>query len=128
MGKPLHHDYPSLAPKPEVIHRVISDEEASRITRLIIVGDVHGCLEELQELLVKCDYDQSRGDRVILLGDLVNKGPFSAETVKFAREKGFLSVRGNHDDFALCHTLALIPPSNDDSLSFTKQFTRYIWC
>lgn len=35
------------------------------------------------------------------MGDLVNKGPKSAETVRFAREHGFYAVRGNHDDSAL---------------------------
>lgn len=122
MGKVTHHHYVSCVPKPEVIHKVISEEEASQISRLIIVGDVHGCLDELQDLLVKCEYEVSTGDRVLLLGDLVNKGPYSAEMVKFVREKGILCVRGNHDDWALCHALGLIPP--DDSLSFTKGLTQ----
>ena len=35
------------------------------------------------------------------MGDLVNKGPKSFETVRFVREQGFYSVRGNHDDSTL---------------------------
>ena len=47
--------------------------------RVIIVGDVHGCLRELQELLLgKCGYQRGR-DVVVLVGDLVNKGPASAQ-------------------------------------------------
>ncbi|CAM9396917.1 unnamed protein product, partial [Heterosigma akashiwo] len=38
---------------------------------------------------------------LIFVGDLVNKGPKSAECVKFARESGALCVRGNHDDACL---------------------------
>lgn len=37
----------------------------------------------------------------MLVGDLVNKGPKSAEVVRWARERSVLAVRGNHDDAAL---------------------------
>jgi hypothetical protein len=69
--------------------------------RTIIVGDVHGCFEELQLLLGKCGY--AKGDRVVLAGDLVAKGPDSQGVVQFARENGVLAVLGNHDVFALLH-------------------------
>ena len=39
--------------------------------------------------------------RVVLVGDRVNKGPRSAECVRFVRTSGFACVRGNHDDAAL---------------------------
>jgi predicted phosphodiesterase len=69
--------------------------------RTIIVGDVHGCADELRLLLRKCGY--SKGDRVVLAGDLVAKGPDSQGVVQFARENGVLAVLGNHDAFALAH-------------------------
>lgn len=69
--------------------------------RTIIVGDVHGCADELRLLLRKCGY--AKGDRVILAGDLVAKGPDSQGVVQFARENGVLAVLGNHDAFALSH-------------------------
>jgi predicted phosphodiesterase len=69
--------------------------------RTIIVGDVHGCFEELQLLLRKCGH--TKGDRVVLAGDLVAKGPDSQGVVHFARENGVLAVLGNHDAFALLH-------------------------
>ncbi|WP_426755780.1 metallophosphoesterase [Myxococcus sp. Y35] len=67
--------------------------------RTLFIGDVHGCLEELDALLTQCDWQP--GDRVVLVGDLVAKGPDSAGVVRRAREQGFLAVRGNHDAHVL---------------------------
>jgi hypothetical protein len=67
--------------------------------RTIIVGDVHGCLDELQALLLQCGV--VRGDRVVLAGDLVAKGPDSRGVVQLVREIGALAVLGNHDDFCI---------------------------
>src|SRR5450759_1447731 len=69
--------------------------------RTIIVGDVHGCVDELRILLRKVGH--SKADRVVLAGDLVAKGPDSQGVVQFAREAGLLAVLGNHDAFALAH-------------------------
>jgi hypothetical protein len=63
--------------------------------RVIAIGDVHGCIDELQDLLRECDYRP--GDLVVFLGDLVSKGPDSAAVVQMAREIGAIGVRGNHD-------------------------------
>ncbi|KAI7879453.1 Metallo-dependent phosphatase [Lichtheimia hyalospora FSU 10163] len=66
--------------------------------RLFAVGDIHGCLDELNELLDTIQYDYASGDRLVLLGDLVAKGPDSAGVVQRARELNAWCVRGNHDD------------------------------
>lgn len=66
-----------------------------RHPRVIAVGDVHGCIDELQDLLRECDYRP--GDLVVFLGDLVSKGPDSISVVQMAREIGAIGVRGNHD-------------------------------
>lgn len=63
--------------------------------RVIAIGDVHGCIDELQALLRKCDYHP--GDLVVFLGDLVCKGPDSLSVVQMAREIGAIGIRGNHD-------------------------------
>jgi len=70
---------------------------------VLIVGDVHGCLDELKFLLQKVGYFEESAEpvTVILLGDLVNKGPYSLETVQFANQHKLLCVRGNHDDACL---------------------------
>lgn len=64
--------------------------------RVIVVGDVHGCFEELQELLKKCNF-QSKTDRLIFVGDLINKGPYSLKVLDFVIEGGFECILGNHE-------------------------------
>ena len=67
--------------------------------RTIVVGDVHGCLDELQALLRQCGV--VRGERVVLAGDLVAKGPDSHGVMQLVREMGALAVLGNHDSYNL---------------------------
>ena len=47
--------------------------------RTLIIGDVHGCLDELLALLGRAG--RTPDDRVVLVGDLVAKGPSSAGVV-----------------------------------------------
>lgn len=63
--------------------------------RVICIGDVHGCIDELCDLLREVKYKP--GDTVLFLGDLVAKGPNSTEVIRLAMDIGALSVRGNHD-------------------------------
>jgi hypothetical protein len=78
-----------------------SPTTATDAARLLIIGDVHGMLDELKELLNKADYTASRGDRVIFVGDLVNKGPESSGVVQYAMDINATTVRGNHEDKVL---------------------------
>eukprot|EP00439_Symbiodinium_sp_Y106_P079788 s569_g18.t1 len=78
-------------------HHVLNTGSA----RVIVIGDVHGCAHELMTLLDKCEYSPGSGDVVILLGDLVNKGPHSREVVCLAREKRLHAIAGNHEFIAL---------------------------
>ena len=88
-------------PVPRLRHKTLSKEELGE-RRLLIVGDVHGCCAELVQLLEECRASRGEADTcVVLVGDLVNKGPQSAEVVKLVRELGALSVRGNHDEVSL---------------------------
>ncbi len=63
--------------------------------RLIAIGDIHGCHREFEDLLEKLQLD--RHDRVILLGDLVNRGPDSSKVIALARQHAHLSLLGNHE-------------------------------
>jgi serine/threonine protein phosphatase 1 len=63
--------------------------------RLIAVGDIHGCHTEFLELL---DQLELKGDdRLVLLGDLVNRGPDSKKVLATARSIGAISLLGNHE-------------------------------
>jgi hypothetical protein len=64
--------------------------------RTIVVGDIHGCYNELMALLEKVEL--GRDDRVVSVGDLIAKGPKSREVLQlFMSDARFTSVIGNHD-------------------------------
>ncbi|WP_213957866.1 symmetrical bis(5'-nucleosyl)-tetraphosphatase [Variovorax sp. dw_954] len=65
---------------------------------LYLIGDVQGCDEALGRLLDKIDFSPSR-DRLVLLGDLVNRGPGSASVLRRAHGYGASArcLLGNHD-------------------------------
>ena len=64
--------------------------------RRIVVGDIHGCYDELMELLEKVGIGDD--DRVFSVGDLITKGPKSKEVMElFMTDARFSSVIGNHD-------------------------------
>lgn len=67
--------------------------------RTFVIGDVHGCADELERLLVRLA--PRRSDSIVFVGDLVNKGPASVEVVQMARAIGARAVLGNHDDLIL---------------------------
>jgi len=67
--------------------------------RTLIVGDVHGCREELEDLLEESGWED--GDQLVLVGDLVAKGPDSLGVIRLVRELEGRAVRGNHDQHCL---------------------------
>ncbi|KAJ5417876.1 uncharacterized protein N7487_001426 [Penicillium crustosum] len=78
-----------------------SSENGPVSGRLVIVGDVHGMRKSLEALLDKVSFDKSKGDHLILVGDLVNKGPDSSGVVDLAIKLGASAVRGNHENAVL---------------------------
>ncbi len=65
-------------------------------SRTIVVGDIHGCYDELVQLLDKAGLQDS--DRVVSVGDLITKGPKNREVLQlFMSDKRFSAVLGNHD-------------------------------
>ncbi|CAI6087271.1 metallophosphoesterase [Cohnella sp. JJ-181] len=69
-------------------------------TRTLAISDIHGCAEQLKRLLAKCRFD-ARCDRLVLLGDYVDRGPGSRQAValvrRLVRESGAIALQGNHD-------------------------------
>lgn len=68
--------------------------------RTIIVGDVHGCAGELDDLLAAVGF-RAGDDRLVLVGDLVARGPDSRGVIERMMAYGAEGVRGNHDEKVL---------------------------
>jgi Calcineurin-like phosphoesterase len=72
------------------------------LVRTIVVGDLHGCYDELTALLDAVGF--GAGDRVVCVGDLVTKGEKSREVLElFMSDARFASVLGNHDRALLAY-------------------------
>jgi len=82
------------------------------------VGDLQGCLDPLQELLEKLAFDPAQ-DQLIAVGDLVNRGPKSLETLQFCKSLGpaFKMVLGNHDLHLLAISKGVRTATPHDSLA-----------
>lgn len=64
--------------------------------RTIVIGDIHGCFDELTDLLAKVGLNTD--DRVVAVGDLIVKGKKNREVLElFMADERFNSVMGNHD-------------------------------
>lgn len=92
----------------------LNEEELNRnndhqSVRILVIGDVHGCIDELKSLVQKATMDHNKGRQfraIVLVGDLCNKGPCSAQVIRYVRsQQDWFSVRGNHDDRALMAAL-----------------------
>lgn len=65
-----------------------------------IVGDVHGHFTRLQEALDEVQFDP-QADRLISVGDLVDRGPESMQALDWLERPWFHAVRGNHEEMAI---------------------------
>lgn len=79
--------------------------------RVAILADVHGILPAFEA--VAADVEAVGADRVIVNGDMVNRGPQSAEVLGAIHARGWEMLLGNHDDLLLMWTRrdATLPPS-----------------
>lgn len=63
-----------------------------------IIGDVHGCIVQLEKLLRRVPQDH----RVILVGDYVDRGEESAAVLRLIKDRAdFSCLKGNHEDMML---------------------------
>lgn len=76
--------------------------------RDLLVGDLHGCVGLLEEGLRRIGFDPGR-DRVIAVGDLVDRGPDHRRLADLLKAPWFYSVLGNHD---VAFAAELLEPAN----------------
>ena len=68
--------------------------------RDFVAGDIHGCFRTLERALEVLSFNASR-DRLFGVGDLVERGPHSAEALEWIEHRFTAVTRGNHEDAAL---------------------------
>ncbi len=78
----------------------MQNHETKAEGRLLAVGDIHGCLDQLDALMIQVA--PTLGDQVIFLGDYVDRGPASFGVIDYLIEFGkslpaTVFLRGNHD-------------------------------
>lgn len=118
------HEHGTI-PRPSVMHAVLqlpqdAPEDKSR-KGILVIGDIHGCYDELIALVAKAKQENDGMDFLFVccVGDLVNKGKHSARVVRHVcNTDRWLAVRGNHDDGALAAALG------DESRRRKK---KYLW-
>ena len=68
--------------------------------RIWVVGDIHGHLGTLRALMHRLKLGEE--DRVVLLGDMIDRGPDSAGVIEYVREHPqILAIKGNHEQMAI---------------------------
>lgn len=86
-------------------------------TRLLAIGDIHGCYDQLADLIER-EIRLSKNDRLVLLGDYIDRGKKSREVIDYIlrlQEQGFdiIPLMGNHESMLI------------DSL--TSEKSKYNW-
>lgn len=80
--------------------QTISADALTNKQRIFVVGDIHGCLDEFNQLIDRIQFNPNT-DQLILAGDMIAKGPSNTGVIRRAKELNALCVRGNHDDKAV---------------------------
>lgn len=66
-------------------------------TRQIVIGDLHGCVDEFRELVELLGYSQG-SDQLVLVGDLMDRGPDPVGCIRYAQEMKATVTKGNHEE------------------------------
>lgn len=92
---------------------LITDHYRLTTMKIAVLADIHANFVALQA--VTEHLEDWRPDRVIVAGDVVNRGPRPAECLRFVQEKqrtsGWLVVRGNHEEYVMTHAEPNAPRS-----------------
>ncbi len=83
-----------------VPYRPVRRLPANRDGRDFVLGDLHGHTTALRYLLREVGFDP-RADRLLSVGDLVDRGAHSALAIELLERPWFHAVRGNHEDMLI---------------------------
>jgi len=87
-------------PKDRIAPPMRRHVEANTLGRDFIMGDLHGCYDQLTEKLKLVSFDTTC-DRLFSVGDLIDRGPDSLKCLMLINEPWFHSVLGNHEAMML---------------------------
>ena len=80
--------------------QTVAHFETNRLGRDFVVGDIHGMFPHLRVLLAEAGFSADR-DRLFSVGDLIDRGPESAQALEWLGRPWFHACRGNHEQFAI---------------------------
>lgn len=68
--------------------------------RIAFIGDVHGCYDELMDLVEAVGFYEGKLDKLVFVGDLIDKGPKPREVIEWCKtwESCCVFVKGNHEE------------------------------
>lgn len=89
---------------------ILKDAQVQPGLRIYAIGDVHGCIDELKQMIAYIDADlvafPSNKTKIIFLGDYVDRGPANRDVIDYLIElrnsdRDIVFLRGNHDQKVL---------------------------
>lgn len=100
--------------------------------RDFIIGDLHGCYDELLKLLAYVNFNTDC-DRLFSTGDLLDRGPRSQDCLELLNEPWFHCILGNHEDILL-YNLKIIETDfikaaekfSEEEIRYFKTFPKYV--
>ncbi|NKI76037.1 serine/threonine-protein phosphatase [Dickeya sp. CFBP 2040] len=67
---------------------------------IFVVGDIHGCYQQLMVTLEQAGFDTDR-DLLVSVGDIIDRGDENLACLDLLQQRWFCAVRGNHEQMAL---------------------------
>lgn len=86
------------------------------MTRLAVLSDIHGNLMALEAVLA--DLAKWRVDQIVVAGDVVNWGPFSAQVMERVARESWPVIRGNNEYYLLDYSTPRAPAEWNDRSQF----------
>ena len=122
------HRHITLPPLPS---SSLPKEGPQRRSGILVIGDVHGCYDEMILLYNKAIVQNNHQafHYVILVGDICNKGPQSMLVIRHMQEHAnWICIRGNHENAVLrAYQEMKVSSSSKESETTNHNYSRYRW-